>query len=55
MAIMLMIILMVVVVIVALAVVVSGMAANEMDASIHDYYVDKTIILVSVAPIQILF
>ena len=52
---MLMIMLMVVVLIVVVLVVVSGMVINEMDASIYDYYFDKTIILVRVVPNQILF
>ena len=52
---MLMIMLMVVVlIVVVVVVVVNDMVTNEMDASIYDYYSDKTIILVRVAPNQIL-
>ena len=51
----LMIMMMVVVtVVVVMVVAVHDMAANEMDVSGSDYYFDNTIILVRVAPNQIL-
>jgi len=45
----------VVLIVVVVVVVVSDIVANEMDVSGSDYYFDKTIILVRVAPNQILF
>ena len=51
---MIVVVVMLVVVVMVVVVVIRDMVANEVDVSASDYYFDDTIILVRVAPKQII-